>query len=80
MMVPINRPEEILVYRFFAEIAKLDSGDVRSGRPFDGVLKVARVAPGRIRSSTPMHEALEPTQDLGWLLTHEGYNVLSESA
>jgi trehalose/maltose hydrolase-like predicted phosphorylase len=27
-----------------------------------------------------MHEALEPTQDLGWLLTHEGYNVLSESA
>src|SRR6516164_7917944 len=27
-----------------------------------------------------MHEALEPTQDPCWLLTHEGYNVLSESA
>src|SRR4029453_2997840 len=27
-----------------------------------------------------MHEVLEPTQDLGWILTHEGYNVLSESA
>src|SRR5215831_9408532 len=27
-----------------------------------------------------MHEALEPTQDPGWLLSHEGYNVLSESA
>ena len=27
MMVPIKRPEEILVYRFFAEIAELDSRD-----------------------------------------------------
>src|SRR5215470_11034329 len=27
-----------------------------------------------------MHEALEPTQDPGWLLSHEGYNVLTESA
>ena len=27
-----------------------------------------------------MHEALEPTQDPGWVLSHEGYNVLSESA
>ena len=27
-----------------------------------------------------MHEALEPSQDPGWLLSHEGYNVLTESA
>jgi trehalose/maltose hydrolase-like predicted phosphorylase len=27
-----------------------------------------------------MHEALEPTQDPGWVLRHEGYNVLTESA
>src|SRR5262245_19880985 len=27
-----------------------------------------------------MHEALEPTQDPGWLLSHQGYNVLTESA
>ena len=27
-----------------------------------------------------MHEALEPTQDPGWVLSHEGYNVLTESA
>ena len=27
-----------------------------------------------------MHEALEPTQDPGWILSHEGYNVLTESA
>src|SRR6516162_3851474 len=27
-----------------------------------------------------MHEALEPTQDSGWLLSHQGYNVLTESA
>jgi trehalose/maltose hydrolase-like predicted phosphorylase len=27
-----------------------------------------------------MHEALEPTQDPNWVLSHEGYNVLSESA
>jgi trehalose/maltose hydrolase-like predicted phosphorylase len=27
-----------------------------------------------------MHEALTPTQDPGWVLTHEGYNVLTESA
>src|SRR5215813_6753795 len=26
-----------------------------------------------------MHEALEPTRDPGWLLSHQGYNVLSES-
>ena len=28
----------------------------------------------------PMREALEPTQDSGWVLNHEGYNVLNESA
>ena len=28
----------------------------------------------------PMREALEPTQDSGWVLSHEGYNVLTESA
>ena len=27
-----------------------------------------------------MLEVLEPTQDPGWGLSHEGYNVLSESA
>ena len=27
-----------------------------------------------------MHVALEPTQEPGWVLSHEGYNVLSESA
>ena len=27
-----------------------------------------------------MHKALEPTQDPGWVLSHEGYNVLTESA
>jgi hypothetical protein len=27
-----------------------------------------------------MHEALEPTQDPGWVLSHEGYNVLRECA
>jgi trehalose/maltose hydrolase-like predicted phosphorylase len=27
-----------------------------------------------------MHEALEPTLDPGWILSHEGYNLLTESA
>ena len=27
-----------------------------------------------------MMQALEPTQDPGWVLTHEGYNVLTENA
>ena len=27
-----------------------------------------------------MHAALEPTQQPDWVLSHEGYNVLSESA
>lgn len=27
-----------------------------------------------------MHEALEPTQDPGWVLSYDGYNVLTESA
>ena len=27
-----------------------------------------------------MHEALEPTRDSGWVLSHEGYNLLTESA
>jgi hypothetical protein len=26
-----------------------------------------------------MHEVLEPTQDLDWILSDEGYNGLSES-
>ena len=30
--------------------------------------------------SIRMHEALEPTQDAGWVLSHEGYNLLTESA
>ena len=29
---------------------------------------------------TRLHESLEPTQDPRWVLNHEGYNVLSESA
>ena len=27
-----------------------------------------------------MHEVMQPTQDAEWVLTHEGYNVLTESA
>jgi trehalose/maltose hydrolase-like predicted phosphorylase len=27
-----------------------------------------------------MHEALQPTRDPGWVLTHEGYDVLTENA
>ena len=27
-----------------------------------------------------MMQAVEPTQDSGWILTHEGYNVLTENA
>jgi trehalose/maltose hydrolase-like predicted phosphorylase len=27
-----------------------------------------------------MHDAMQPTQDAGWVLCHEGYSVLSESA
>ena len=27
-----------------------------------------------------MRELLEPTQDPGWILSHDGYDVLSESA
>ena len=27
-----------------------------------------------------MHEVMQPTQEAGWVLTHEGYNVLTESA
>jgi trehalose/maltose hydrolase-like predicted phosphorylase len=27
-----------------------------------------------------MMEALEPTRDPGWVLTHKGYNVLTENA
>jgi len=27
-----------------------------------------------------MHEAMQPTPDPGWVLTHEGYDVLTENA
>jgi hypothetical protein len=27
-----------------------------------------------------MHEVLEPTLHAGWVLSHEGYNLLTESA
>ena len=27
-----------------------------------------------------MHESLQPTQELGWVLSHDGYHVLTESA
>jgi hypothetical protein len=26
-----------------------------------------------------MRDALEPTEDPGWILSHEGYNILTES-
>src|SRR6516164_7069000 len=39
-----------------------------------------RCALGLTRRSIRMHEALEPTEDPGWVLSHEGYNILSESA
>src|SRR5215471_138709 len=32
------------------------------------------------RRSTRMHEALEPTREPGWVLSHDGYDLLSESA
>jgi trehalose/maltose hydrolase-like predicted phosphorylase/beta-phosphoglucomutase-like phosphatase (HAD superfamily) len=46
---------------------------------------VAALAAGDLhaRSSTQtprMHEALEPTRKRGWVLTHRGYSVLTESA
>jgi hypothetical protein len=37
-------------------------------------------APAQTRRPSRMLEVLEPTQDPGWGLSHEGYNVLSESA
>jgi trehalose/maltose hydrolase-like predicted phosphorylase len=30
--------------------------------------------------TTRIHEALEPTHDPGWILSHDGYDVLTESA
>ena len=27
-----------------------------------------------------MHEVMQPRSDPGWVLTHEGYNVLTENA
>ena len=30
-------------------------------------------------ADTPMREALKPTAEPGWVLSHEGYNILSES-
>src|SRR5215467_15431466 len=41
---------------------------------------VACCAPSPGRSIPRMHEALTPTQDAGWVLRHDGYNILSESA
>ena len=40
----------------------------------------ARCAPGPSRRPPRMLEALEPTREPGWVLSHEGYNVLTESA
>ena len=69
--VPIKRPEEILANRFFAEW---------SVRPFERVLKAARVSTETYMEIDSMNEALEPTQDAGWILSHEGYDVSGESA
>lgn len=35
---------------------------------------------GSTETTTGMQEALRPTPDLHWILSHEGYNVLTESA
>ena len=50
-------------------------------------LRDPRRRPGRRELRTwpdteidPMRETLEPTQDSDWVLSHEGYNVLTESA
>ena len=37
-------------------------------------------APGLTRRLIRMHEVLKPTQDSAWVFSHEGYNVLTESA
>lgn len=46
---------------------------------------VAALAAGKVRARTPaeapcMMEAFEPTRRAGWVLTHRGYSVLTESA
>src|SRR6516225_5170248 len=43
-------------------------------------MAAVRCVPAPKRRPTPMHEALEPTQDAGWVLGHDGYDLLSESA
>jgi HAD superfamily hydrolase (TIGR01509 family) len=48
-----------------ADVAALAAGDLRA----------------RLSTGTPrMHEALEPTKGRGWVLTHRGYDVLTETA
>src|SRR6516225_1651725 len=44
------------------------------------LMRDAHCAAGPTRRTARMLETLEPTQQPGWVLSHEGYNVLSESA
>ena len=41
---------------------------------------MAYCAPGPKRRRPLMHDAMQPRRDPGWVLTHEGYNVLTENA
>src|SRR4051794_2830181 len=56
----------------------------KSGRPAAGrstlLRQTAGCTHGPTRRSTRMRDALEATQASGWVLSHEGYNVLTESA
>jgi hypothetical protein len=40
----------------------------------------AHCATGPTRRSARMLETLKPTQEPGWVLSHEGYSISSESA
>src|SRR6516162_5609940 len=43
-------------------------------------MAVVRCVPTPKRRPTRMHEVLEPTRDPGWVLSHDGYDLLNESA
>jgi len=40
----------------------------------------ARDGLGQTLRPTPLHQALQPTEDSDWVLNHDGYSVLTESA
>ena len=46
----------------------------------DGGPRTASCAPGPQRRCPLMRDAIEPTRDPGWVLTHEGYSVVTENA